>query len=96
MLNPSVVKRHLVSQHSSTLAAYTEQFRAELERERRCRPLVAASHTLEGWWEGCLYSCRYFALSMNSQNCYLSSFSSTHFYIAQPSLKPSWGVPYFF
>ena len=84
MLNPSVVKRHLVSQHSSTLAAYTEQFRAELERERRCRPLVAASHTLEGWWEGCLYSCRYFALSMNSHNSFEFFFYPFIYCTAQP------------
>ena len=55
ILNLNVVKRHLHVQHGRSLASYQEQFREELVQERRERPVVQPSHTLEGWWEGCLY-----------------------------------------
>ena len=78
ILNLSVVKRHLAAQHGTGLTEYLVKYRHQLEEERRARPVVPASHTLEGWWEGCLYSCRLCAETYSGQLAFENHVSSVH------------------
>ena len=58
-LKQNSVKKHLRAVHSLQLEEYVARFRTELMLERSRRPVIQPSHTLEGWWEGCMYSCKH-------------------------------------
>ena len=78
MLNLTIVKRHLSVQHSTSVGQYLAQFREELLQEKMSRPVVAPSHSLEGWWEGCMYSCRLCQFTAQSQTAFESHLSQSH------------------
>ena len=77
-LNLTIIKRHLSVQHQMNVTQYLAQFREELLEEKRSRPLLASQHTLEGWWEGCMYSCRLCQYNAQSQTAFESHLSQAH------------------
>jgi len=58
-LKQSTVKKHLKVVHSIEIEEYNDQFRELLMSERSRRPLIPTQHALDGWWEGCMYSCKH-------------------------------------
>ena len=77
-LNLTIIKRHLAVQHGTSVSQYLAQYREELLQEKRSRPLLAPQHTLEGWWEGCMYSCRLCHYSAQSQAAFESHLAQAH------------------
>eukprot|EP00092_Neocalanus_flemingeri_P030405 GFUD01033005.1.p1 GENE.GFUD01033005.1~~GFUD01033005.1.p1 ORF type:complete len:1447 (+),score=438.90 GFUD01033005.1:81-4421(+) len=87
VLNLSVVKRHLLHQHQTNLATYLAKFREELVQERLGRPIVPPSHTLEGWWEGCMYTCRICQQTFSAQLAFENHLSSSHSITGQREIE---------
>ena len=78
ILNLSVVKRHLRAQHQTSLTNYMAKYREELINERLGRPIIQSSHTLEGWWEGCMYNCKICDQTFPAQMAFENHLSSNH------------------
>ena len=87
VLNLTVVKRHLRAQHQTTLANYMAKYREELIQERLGRPIVPASHTLEGWWEGCMYNCRICDQTFSAQMAFENHLSNSHSITGQREIE---------
>ena len=69
------------------LPIVSDLFRAELLEERKGRPIVRPQHTLEGWWEGCLYSCKLCPATHSSQTGFESHLASSHRITGQPQIR---------
>jgi len=78
VLNLSVVKRHLKAQHQTSLTSYMTKYREELIKEKLGRPIVPPSHTIEGWWEGCMYNCKICDQTFPAQMAFENHLSSSH------------------
>ena len=78
VLHLGVVKRHLRAQHQLTVSTYLTRHRQELEEERRGRPVVPPMHTLDGWWEGCLYCCGICGYTYGGQLAFENHLASVH------------------
>ena len=78
VLHLGIVKRHLRAQHQLTVATYLTRHRQELEEERRGRPVVPPMHTLDGWWEGCLYCCGICGYTYGGQLAFENHLASVH------------------
>ena len=78
VLHLGVVKRHLRAQHQLTVSTYLTRHRQELEEERRGRPVVPPLHTLDGWWEGCLYCCGICGYTYGGQLAFENHLASVH------------------
>jgi len=78
VLNLSVVKRHLRAQHQTSLTNYMAKYREDLINERLGRPILQSSHTLEGWWEGCMYNCKICDQTFPAQMAFENHLSSNH------------------
>jgi len=78
VLHLGVVKRHLRAQHQLTVSTYLTRHRQELEEERRGRPVVPPIHTLDGWWEGCLYCCGICGYTYGGQLAFENHLASVH------------------
>ncbi len=77
-LNQTVMKRHLALKHKMTIGMYLDTFREELMVERKLRPSIRSSHTLDGWWEGCHYCCQLCSVSISSLAGFENHLSSVH------------------
>ena len=86
-LNQTVMKRHLALKHKMTIGLYLETFREELMAERRLRPSIRSSHTLDGWWEGCLYCCQLCSVSIASLAGFENHLSSVHSITGQQRIQ---------
>ena len=78
VLHLGVVKRHLRAQHQLAVSTYLTRHRQELEEERRGRPVVPPMHTLDGWWEGCLYCCGICGYTYGGQLAFENHLASVH------------------
>ena len=78
ILHLGVVKRHLRAQHQLAVSTYLTRHRQELEEERRGRPVVPPMHTLDGWWEGCLYCCGICGCTYGGQLAFENHLASVH------------------
>ena len=78
VLHLGVVKRHLRAQHQLTVATYLTKHRQQLEEERKGRPVVPPMHTLDGWWEGCLYCCGICGYTYGGQLAFENHLASVH------------------
>ena len=86
-LNQTVMKRHLALKHKTTIGQYLETFREELALERKSRPSIRSSHTLDGWWEGCLYSCQLCSVSISSLTGFENHLASVHSITGQQQIQ---------
>jgi len=54
----SILKRHLQSLHDGmSVESYTSKFKVNILQERSQQPILPSNTILEGWTDGCMYSC---------------------------------------
>ena len=87
VLNMSVVRRHLKVQHQMSLTNYMTIYREELLKERLGRPIIPSKHTLEGWWEGCMYRCAICDQTFPAQIAFENHLSRNHGITGKQEIK---------
>ena len=75
-------------EYNFLISTFSEEFREELIEERKTLPIVGPKSTLDGWWEGCLYSCKLCSnTTTSSQLMFENHLSNAHGISSQSEIE---------